>query len=407
MATSLWIWGDNQYGQLGDGSRTNKSSPIALGSDKSWAQVALNQALTLGITSNGELWATGYGHYGAFCDGTSGVTAKKSSPVRIGDASDWESISIGYYHATLAIKTNGTLWAWSYGGHYGLGLGNLDNYSSPVQVGANTDWKQVSVGKCVTHAVTDDGKLYAWGSTPTPSTYGYLGLGSTTSASSPIQVGALTTWSSVYNSKCETDFATFAIKTDGTLWAWGQQVYGALGNNTNSGDKSSPIQVGSATDWKMIGNAGAYSVGVKTDGTLWGWGYNGTGLLGLGDTTNRSTPVQVGAGTNWDTVSFGGSCFFATKTDGTLWLIGGTNTYGSFGLGDSNTALKYSSPVQIGSKTTWSSLCDTGINIAAALEDATAGWTTAKLGGIASASIIKVAGIAVASVKKVAGVAVQ
>ena len=139
--------------------------------------------------------------------------------------------------------------------------------------------------------------LWAWGY----NAYGQLGLGDAINRSSPVQVGALTTWSSVANGVLHTT----AITTSGTLWAWGYNAHGQLGLGDTT-DRSSPVQVGALTTWSSIANGSYYTTALKTDGTLWIWGYNNHGQLGLGDATDRSSPVQVGTLTTWSSVAGGG-----------------------------------------------------------------------------------------------------
>jgi len=132
-------------------------------------------------------------------------------------------------------------------------------------------------------------KLYSWGG----NAQGQLGLNDTINRSSPVQVGALTTWATV-----SAGSAAVAVKTDGTLWSWGQNAAGQLGLN-DTVLRSSPVQVGALTAWFQVDNGGAHTVAIKTDGTLWSWGQNASGQLGLNDIVSRSSPVQVGALTTW------------------------------------------------------------------------------------------------------------
>jgi len=181
------------------------------------------------------------------------------------------------------------------------------------------------------------GNLWTWGS----NLYGGLGDNTTADKSSPVQtVTRGSNWKQVdYGS---TNFSKAVIKTDGTLWLWGYNVYGNLGDNTTA-YRSSPVQtVAGGTNWKQV--MGGYNIGaIKTDGTLWSWGYNQTGSLGDNTTTSKSSPVQtIAFGKNWKQIACGGSHTAAIKTDGTLWNWGG-NSYG--GLGD-NTTTNRSSPVQ-------------------------------------------------------------
>jgi len=237
------------------------------------------------------------------------------------------------------------LWVWGKGSNGRLGLGSTTSYSSPVQLGAGDNWADLNGPFDAGHAlgIKANGTLWAWGNNGS----GQLGLGNTTTYSSPVQVGALTTWSSV-----STGYGcTVALKTDGTLWSWGNASHGQLGHN-NPTTISSPVQIGALTTWASVSVSGANAgsvVATQTNGTLWTWGANAQGQLGQGNTTNTSSPVQVGALTTWKNACTGSLFTIATATDGTLWSWGANN---SGQLGQSNTT-NYSSPVQVGALTNW------------------------------------------------------
>jgi alpha-tubulin suppressor-like RCC1 family protein len=238
----------------------------------------------------------------------------------------------------LCIKTNGQLWAWGFNQYFGqLGLGDTVNRSSPVQVGVSTDWANISGGRYGTLGVKTGGTLFGAG-------YGLAlgGAGGTTFS----QVGALTNWS-----KSQILYGhSIHVKTDNTLWTMGFNTFGELGNNTVAGN-ASPIQIGGAVWATPIigGTIYSFSACIRTDGTLWTWGRNNQGQLGLGDTTNRSSPVQVGALTDWLKIAGSETLMICTKTDGTLWAWG-QNNQGQLGLGDTTNR---SSPVQVGALTNW------------------------------------------------------
>jgi len=168
---------------------------------------------------------------------------------------NWLTVSAGVYFA-VAVKTNGTLWSWGSNNGFQLGQSTVytANRSSPVQVGALTNWLSTACGLYHAVAVKTDGTLWSWGT----SSFGVLGLGNTTNYSSPKQIGALTIWSKV---ECGA-YTISAIKTDGTLWSWGLNGDGqlGLGNTTN---RSSPNQVGSSTTWFSVASGNNFSIALQ------------------------------------------------------------------------------------------------------------------------------------------------
>jgi alpha-tubulin suppressor-like RCC1 family protein len=202
-------------------------------------------------------------------------------------------VSCGGYF-TAAVRTNGTLWAWGFNGNGQLGKNDLTHRSSPVQeVLAATTWKSVSAGGYHAAALRTDGTLWLWGR----NTSGQLGKNDVTHRSSPVQeLTSGTTWTTV---SCGA-YHTSAVKTDGSLWSWGDNTEGQLGDNTVT-RKSSPVQtVSGGTNWKKVLGGQNFTAALKTDGTLWAWGHNNFGQLGMGDIVHRSSPTQVPGGSyNW------------------------------------------------------------------------------------------------------------
>jgi alpha-tubulin suppressor-like RCC1 family protein len=358
LNAGLYAWGSNQFFEIGNSSGVYYSSPIQVGSLTTWKQVSGSGYTAVGVKIDGTLWSWGRNHVGQM-----GInnTVNYSSPVQVGSLTNWKLVATfcGYSGPStqFAIQTNGTLWAWGDNSVGQLGIGTIaaTQYSSPVQIGALTNWKQVSSGAFYTAATKTDGTLWTWGT----NTYGQLGNGTIVYYSSPIQVGSLTNWKQV---ACGGNFIA-AIKTDGTLWTWGINTAGQLGNGTVNIYYSSPIQVGSLTNWQQV-SCGYNTYAIRTDGTLWGWGGDGKGQIAAADSTDHSSPIQIGSLNNWKQVSGGLNAFFAIKTNGTLWSCG----YGVHGqLGNGTVNINYSSPIQIGNLTIWktvSSLASTIVAIA-------------------------------------------
>ena len=341
---NLWAWGRNTtYGSLGDNTIINRSSPVqTVTGGTNWKQVSgggyINSA---GVKTDGTLWCWADNAYGQLGDNT---TVKKSSPVQtIAGGTNWNQVSSGY--STAAIKTDGTLWMWGRNNEGQLGDNTATNKSSPIQtIAYGTNWKQVSFKYRTIAAIMSDGTLWMWGR----NTEGQIGDNTTTHRSSPVQtIAGGTNWKQVSSGLG----LTAAIKTDGTLWCFGGSTYGELGDNTIIG-KSSPVQtVCGGTNWKQVSSGYRQIVAIKTDGTLWTWGRGDNGQLGNNTIEHKSSPIQtIAYGTNWKQGDCGVYHAAGIKTDGTLWTWG-WNAYGQLGY---NTATQRSSPVQtVAGGTNW------------------------------------------------------
>jgi len=215
----------------------------------------------------------------------------RSSPIQVGTNSDWNSISCSAIH-TLAIK-NGQLWAWGANYNGQLGTNNLISQSSPVQVGTDTNWSSVAAMNASSFAIKTNGTLWSWGFN---TSYGFLGQSIPTSIniSSPVQIGTDTNWQSVSPSP---GYFVHAIKTNGTLWAWGRNNYRQLGI-VPSAAINSPTQTITTSDWSVASGGMDFTLAVKTGGSLWSWGRNNEGQLGLSNIANQFAAVQVGSLTN-------------------------------------------------------------------------------------------------------------
>jgi alpha-tubulin suppressor-like RCC1 family protein/phosphoheptose isomerase len=324
---TLWAWGRNNYGRLGDGTTTDRFSPVQIGTANNWKGIAASDDFTVGLKTDGTLWGWGSNYYGGFGDGTSGTVTNKNTPTQIGTATNWQSISAGLSH-TVGLKTDGTIWAWGYNymGQLGDGTsGTGANKNIPTQIGTETNWKSVSAGDYHTIGLKNDGTLWAWGS----NSGGTLGDGTYTSSNIPVQAGFATNWQSI---SAGNDF-NVGIKTDGTLWAWGYNNLTQLGLGASSLNikQNSPVQIGILTNWQSISAKDNHTGALKTDGTLWAWGYGN-----FGDGTNnpwKYTPQQIGTANDWQSISAGDGHFAGLKTDCLQFVATGSNQYGQLGDG--------------------------------------------------------------------------
>jgi len=295
---SLWSWGKNQNGQLGLGNTTNYSVPKQVGLLKTWKQITQGADYCMAIKTDGTLWGWGVGTNGNL--GNSNIFAGNySSPIQIGADTNWLQVGSSS-NTSLAVKTNGTLWSWGTNNNGGLGLGTVPGNIrySPSQIGGDTNWASVSISASgCAGARKTNGELYVWGQ----GFGGRLGNSTTTDLSSPIQIGSGSSWSAIACSN-----TTLLVKNNGELWSVGFNNLGQNGNGTPGTNSSAIAQVGGLTNWKTPAVGSTSSLCIKTDNTLWGWGNGGSGALGNGSFTNYSSPVQSGSAT-WLKVSTGGS----------------------------------------------------------------------------------------------------
>jgi alpha-tubulin suppressor-like RCC1 family protein len=327
--------------------------------DIKWMAIAASSWLhSIALKSDGTLWAWGDNSSGQLGDGT---FTNRSTPVRVGTDTNWVAITAGYYRHNLALKSDGTLWAWGDNWDGQLGDGTTADRTTPVRVGTDTNWTAITAGWEYTIALKSDGTLWAWGDNYS----GQLGDGTTVNRTTPVRVGTDTNWVAIEAGGVH----TVALKSDGTLWAWGDNYFGQLGDGTTI-TRTTPVQIGTDTKWVAISAGWDDTIALKSDGTLWAWGFNDCGQLGDGSTTNRTTPVQIGTDTKWKAIAAGGYHTIALKSDGTLWAWGG-NWDGQLGNGSTP---NLTTPVQIGTDTKWSAIAAGGWHTMALKSDGTL-WT--------------------------------
>jgi alpha-tubulin suppressor-like RCC1 family protein len=341
---SAYAWGLNTSGQLGDITSTNRSSPVSIvGFLIDWIQVSAGGTHSLALRANGTAWAWGVTTNGRLGDNT--AAGNRSSPVSVvGGFTDWIQLNAGSTHS-LGLRANGSAWAWGLNTNGRLGDGSVTARSSPVSVvGGFVDWIQLSPGEAHSLGVRSNGTAWAWGS----ALNGRLGDNTIVSKSSPVSVvGGFVDWVQVSAGSTH----SLALRANGTAWAWGGAGVGLLGDNT-AVSKSSPVSVvGGFTDWIQVSAGTNHSLGLRANGTAWAWGNGTQGRLGDGTTTARSSPVSVVGGfTDWIQLSAGGLHSLGLRANGTAWSWG----YAVQGqLGNADISAR-SSPVSVvGGFTDW------------------------------------------------------
>ncbi|WP_214176244.1 hypothetical protein [Geomobilimonas luticola] len=337
---SVWAWGHNWYGQLGDGTSgfgNYKTTPVqvsGLGAGSGVIAVVATYDSSLALKSDGSVVAWGHNNSGQLGDGTK---VDKPTPVAVtglGAGSGVIAIAAGKYYF-LALKSDGTVWAWGDNAYYQLGDGTGTQRSVPVQVSGLTGAVAIVAGGQHSFAVKTDGSVWAWGYNG----YGELGDGSNMPKSSPVQVSTMGPGSDVIALACGFSHS-LAVKADGSVWAWGYNWYGQLGDGTDGpgSDKNSPVQVvAPGSGASAVAAARHSSLLLKDDGSVLAWGDNSSGQLGDTTTTKRTTPVPVsglGANSGVIAVSAGEAIFQSLKADGALsawgynqWgeIVGGVN----------------------------------------------------------------------------------
>lgn len=306
---TLWSWGNNDHIKLGWNNATPSSSPGKVGNNANWVSASAGSMHSAAINSDGKLFTFGNNTYGECGDGHSGSMYPANSILQIG-TENWSSVSCGSSY-TLIIKSDGTLWSTGDNSNGKCGRGTSFS-NSPAQIGTDNNWKQVSANGTYSLGLKYDGTLWFWG-------FGYQGNGAgMTTNNTPVQIGTATDWDKLATR------GTFALKTNGTLWGWG---------NSSLITSNIPVQIGTDTNWKTVSSSSTHVMATKTDNTLWLWGNNSNGQLGNGTINNNFTPTQLGADTNWTQASAGSAFSVALKADGSL-VSCGMNVQGVLGLGN-------------------------------------------------------------------------
>lgn len=332
----LWSWGNNSQGQLADGSVIAKSSPVQIISQNSrWKYISSNYATVAAIDKNDDIWLWGLNNIYQLADGS---TSNRSSPVQLVFGTKWKRVECGNSYV-IALNEYDELYGWGSNIDGQLGIWGFDEIENVTYLPINNDFASnsnlttfdYSCGNSHTAIIATDGSLYVFGY----NYWGQLGINSVETEHYPQYIEQAEYQYDWIKVSCG-DNHTAAIDELKRLWTWGGCLDGQLGNNDRI-DKSSPsiISVG-GTNWISVVCGLYQTAAIKEDNTLWLWGRNDQGRLGDGTTVSRSVPVQTSlGGSNWAKVACNGFSTAAIKTDGSLWTWG-DNEYGQ--LGDNTTS---------------------------------------------------------------------
>ena len=337
--STLWAWGYNNFGALGDGTFSDKLSPVQIGVSKNWKSISGGYDHSLAIKNDGTLWAWGNNNYGQLGDSTHTMS---NVPIQVGSENNWKFISAGISYS-FAIKNDGTLWAWGDNFYYQLGDGTRTTRKTPEQIGTDANWQQISSLGSFAIALKTNGTIWGWGN----NNYGQIGIGDSTLPYilAPVQVGTDNDWKTIATGG---NFC-LALKKDSTMWGWGDNEYGQASGVEPSGYAYVlvPTEIDSNSRWKFIATGSLSSFAIKADGTFWAWGNDDENQLGIGPIIPPFYRIysitNVSMDTNWEYVSSRDQSSTAIKGDSTLW-VWGDNSLGEYGNGNE---ISTDTPVEI------------------------------------------------------------
>jgi len=330
---AVFTWGQNDLGQLGDNTIVNKSSPVPVVGGHSFIQTSAGgNKHMVALKADGSAWGWGGGTSGQLGDNT---ILSKSVPVAAIGGHSFFTITGSGNGYTMALKIDGSVWAWGSGGSGNLGDGTAVSKSSPVAAIGGHSFISIDASGQTSIALKADGSVWTWGANGS----GQLGDNTTVGKSSPVLVigGHSFIQIATGNNHC------MALKADGSVWTWGLNFNGSLGNGTASTSSSSPIAVIGGHSFVQMSAGTSTSIALKSDGSAWCWGSGTSGQLGDNTTVNKSSPVAVVGGHLFTQVTGGFNVSTALKADGSVW------TWGNSGTGNQgdNTIVAKSSPVPI------------------------------------------------------------
>jgi alpha-tubulin suppressor-like RCC1 family protein len=309
----IWSWGFNNSGQLGNGANVQQLTPVSLaGAVKTFCKISLSNGQTLALDKNGRAWGWGFNTTGLLGDNS--VTARNTPVSVAGAIKTFCQIAAGNQHA-LAIDKNNNTWAWGPNdqGQLGANLSALVRTPKSIVLGANKTFCQVNIGGGFSIMIDRVGKIWSWG----VNTSGFIGDNTTTARYTPINLAG------VNKTFCKVASGggwTLAIANTGRLWGWGLNTNGRIGDNSTT-QRNTPVSIlGAAKTFCQIDCGNAHSLAIDKNGRAWAWGNNTFGALGNNSTVSRNTPVSVlGAIKTFCQVAAGTQFSLALRSTGRLW----------------------------------------------------------------------------------------
>jgi alpha-tubulin suppressor-like RCC1 family protein len=320
---TVWAWGDDSYGKLGDSNTTTLYSPVQVSGLSNFVSISSGDKHALGLMNDGTVWAWGSNLNGNLGNSTD---SQSYTPKKVTQLLGMTAVSAGLTHS-LALKGDGTVWAWGTNSYGELGNSTNNSSSTPLQASGLNSVIAISASYYHSLALKSDGTVWAWGGNGN----GQLGNGTTSNINHPIQISAISNIIAIAAGPTQ----SLALKADGTVWAWGNVNLGPIGDG-NSAGRTTPVQVASLGSVVSIALGHGQGVALKDDGSVWAWGANSQGQVGDGSTTDRLTPVRVSHVNSATGVFAGEGSTMITRADGSVW-VWGNNNYG--GLGNNGTSL--------------------------------------------------------------------
>ena len=337
---TVWSWGWNQYGQLGDGTTNSRNTPVQVSGLDNVLAIAAGFYHTVALKSDGTVWSWGWNQYGQLGDGT---TNNRNTPVQVSGLTNVLAIAAGHWH-TVALKNDGSVWVWGDNGNGQLGNGVFESgpHPMPTQSSGFSNGIAIAADRHHVAALKNDGTVWTWGSNHK----GQLGDGmwprypAVDRRATPSPVNSMSDAIAI----AAGEWHMVALKNDGTVWTWGFNQWGQLGDGTTN-SRNTPVQVLGLTNVLAIAAGVRHTVALKNDGSVWSWGHNSNGQLGNGiiDISPHPMPTQASGLRNGIAVAVGGSHTVTLKSDGTVWAWG---IGGSGELGD-GTKTDRMTPVQV------------------------------------------------------------